>query len=90
MKKKWNVGFTKKASRQATKLPQTIRKKLRTLIQEIEVQGPTRGNWSNYSRLPDGSHHCHLNYRYIACWRETEKGIQVEVYHVSTREKAPY
>jgi mRNA-degrading endonuclease RelE of RelBE toxin-antitoxin system len=86
----WNVVFTRRAAKQAKALPDQIKRRLQALILEIEKAGPVRGNWSNYSKLEDGSHHCHLTYRYVACWRETIKGIQIEVYHVSTREKAPY
>ena len=53
--------------------------------------GPVRGNWPNYSKLADGSHHCHLDYSHVACWRETSQGIQiVEIYYVGSRKDAPY
>lgn len=35
-------------------------------------------------------HHCHLNYRYVACWTCRRNEIVIEVYYVGSREKAPY
>ena len=86
----WNVELTRKASKQVQKLPVAIREKLAALLGQIEVSGPVRGDWANYSKLGGGEHHCHLTYRYVACWKETKKGITVEVYYVGSREKAPY
>ena len=39
---------------------------------------------------PD-EHHCHLSYRYVACWRVIDNRVQiVDIYYASTREDAPY
>lgn len=86
----WLVKMNTKTVKQLKTLPVQIKKKANALFLDIESKGPVRGDWSNYSKLSDGSHHCHLSYRYVACWRETEKGILVEVYYVGSREKAPY
>ncbi len=95
----WTVFETKKAAKQKSKLPEDIQALLVALEKEIEVSGPVRGNWPNYSKLGRDLHHCHLkNGRptYVACWEEEkdkqkEKNIKlVEVYYVGTREKAPY
>ena len=32
----------------------------------------------------------HLNYRYVACWNYRQGKIEIEVYYVGSREKAPY
>ncbi|MGK5089900.1 cytotoxic translational repressor of toxin-antitoxin stability system [Bdellovibrionota bacterium FG-2] len=85
------VTLTNKAIKQVWDLPANIKEAVQALIIEIEAAGPVRGNWSNYSKLGKGEHHCHLTYRYVACWLEFYHGIQlVEVYYVGTREKAPY
>lgn len=87
----WKVTLTSKATKQARDLPANVKESLQALIIEIEAVGPVRGNWSNYSKLGKGEHHCHLTYRFVACWREVDHGIQlVEVYYAGTREKAPY
>jgi hypothetical protein len=31
-----------------------------------------------------------LNYRYVACWTCRKNEIEIEVYYVGSREKAPY
>ena len=76
------------------KLLKNVRNGLKILIKEIEISGPTRGNWPNYSPLPGGRHHCHLKKgrpTYIAVRDVTDKEIKlVEVSYVGTHEKAPY
>jgi hypothetical protein len=45
-------------------------------------------------KMPQREHknkyHCHLSYHWIACWEETIKGIEMEVYYAGSRENAPY
>ena len=86
----WTVAFTKRASKLERQMPRIQREMLARLIKDIELQGPVRGDWPNYSKLSDGSHHCHLSHRWVACWRETERGISVEVYYAGSRKEAPY
>src|SRR5947207_1406035 len=87
----WKVVFSGKAAKQVRLLPSNQQDRLKALIAEIQVQGPVRGNWPNYSKLSSLEHHCHLSYRYVACWREADRVVQiVEVYYVGSREKAPY
>ena len=92
--KKWQVGFTKKAAKQVRKLPQGVQKVLRTLVFDMELNGPVRGNWKNYSKLSPGTHHCHLKSgkpTYVVCWTMISKEIRIlEIYYVGTHEKAPY
>ena len=87
----WTVLITKKAAKSAAKLSARNRSKLDALKTELQLTGPIRGNWPNYSKLSDGSHHCHLDYAHVACWRETKEGIKiVEIYYVGSRKDAPY
>jgi mRNA-degrading endonuclease RelE of RelBE toxin-antitoxin system len=87
----WTVNITKKARKSAAKMTEKLQSKLDALVAEIQVLGPVRGNWPNYSKLADGSHHCHLDYSHVACWSETDKKIQiVEVYYAGSRKNAPY
>lgn len=89
---KWSVEIVGKARKQYRALPKGIKDKARTLMVEIEVAGPIRGNWKNYSKLAQSQHHCHLQGRhptYVACWREVGER-RIEVYYVGTHEKAPY
>lgn len=84
------VSIKKKAVKAARELPAAQHASLQALIVDLEKNGPIRGNWPNYSKLGAGEHHCHLSYRYVACWRENGNELELEVYYVGTRENAPY
>jgi mRNA-degrading endonuclease RelE of RelBE toxin-antitoxin system len=91
----WTVRISKKASKQVGKAPEKYRVVLVKLMRDLELFGPVRGEWPNYSKLGPGFHHCHLKKKgkptYVACWQVLEKEIKLmEVYYVGTREKAPY
>jgi hypothetical protein len=80
----------KKASRGLIKLPGNVQKLLFLLIEDLKADGPIQKSWSNFSPLGDDKYHCHLNYRYVACWICRKGEIEIEVYYVGSREKAPY
>jgi hypothetical protein len=87
----WTVGATKKAAKQMKRLSPKLQDILKMLIKDIRVSGPVRGDWPNYSKLADGSHHCHLNYSHVACWQVDGGNVKlVEVYYVGSRKDAPY
>ena len=90
----WTVLYGKRAAKQARLLPRKILETLDLLVAEIELLGPVRGNWPNYSKLSNGEHHCHLRRgrpTYVAVWRECEGKLRiVEVRYVGTHEDAPY
>ena len=87
----WKVTATAKTQKALKKLPAKIRELFKQLADDIEAAGPVRGDWPNYSKLSNGSHHCHLNYRYVAVWRVVANQVQfVEVTYVGSRENAPY
>jgi hypothetical protein len=62
----------------------------KALVKDLQLDGPVRPDWDNYSKLGGSKHHCHLNYRYVACWTSESKTITIEVYYVGSRENAPY
>lgn len=86
--------MTKKAKKQADKLPRRVTDALIQLMLDIRATGPVRGDWPNYGKLSDTEHHCHLKRgqpTYVAVWREDREHIRlVEVTYVGTHEKAPY
>ena len=63
-------------------------------MKEIEIVGPVRGNWPNYSKLGGMRHHCHIKDgrpSFVVCWEVVGTEVRlIEVYYVGTREKAPY
>jgi hypothetical protein len=92
MKRAWTVALSARVEKRWKKdpLPDGVMRKLVQLMREIEVLGPVRGNWASYSKLKSGEHHCHLGRKYVACWREHEGAIDIEVYYAGSRENAPY
>ena len=65
----WTVTLSKKARKNIRLLPKRVRKTLAYLIRELELTGPVKGNWPNYSKLGRARHHCHLkkgNPTYVA------------------------
>lgn len=87
----WTVRLSKRVVKATKKLPPNVLRAFEALIDDLEVIGPMRGDWPNYSKLSDGSHHCHLSYSYVAVWRVTDKEIRLmEVIYVGSRENAPY
>lgn len=89
----WIVTVNRKTNKAIQSLPKTVKQRLLLLIQEIELYGPVRGNWKNYSKLKSKMHHCHLKSgkpTYVAVWREKDSKIEIEVIYVGTHEKAPY
>lgn len=91
----WRVSLTKKAAKQTSKLGERVREALFTLIEEMKLTGPIRGNWPNFSKLAGGKkYHCHLKKgkpTYVVCWQVIDKKVKlIEVNYVGTHEKAPY
>jgi mRNA-degrading endonuclease RelE of RelBE toxin-antitoxin system len=90
----WTVKIMRRALKQVDRLPVKVREILADLIRDMELHGPVRGNWPNYSRLSENRHHCHIKKgqpTYVTIWEETDKGIKlIEVTYAGTHEKAPY
>ncbi len=90
----WSVYIKKSVVKQLPVLPEGARNALKTLMLDIEHNGPVRGNWPNHSKLGHKRHHCHIKKgrpTYVAVWEEKERKIDlVEVMYAGTHEKAPY
>lgn len=90
----WTVDISKKVAKGLPRLPKSVASVLGLLLRELEMSGPVRGNWSNYGKLGQGRHHCHLKKgkpTYVAVWIEVQGTVRViEVTYVGTHEGAPY
>ena len=89
----WSVALNRTVQKQLPKLPSKVLDALVRLLADIELLGPVRGNWPNYSKLTGGRHHCHLKKgkpTYVVVWTERKETVTVEVIYVGTHEKAPY
>jgi len=90
----WQVIYNRKKF-EKKRLPKVVAAAMELLNAEIELCGPVRGNWQNYSKLPNNCHHCHIKKgkpTYVAVWKELGKNKikLVEIIYVGTHEKAPY
>ena len=73
------------------KLNQKIKQEtLRNLIIDIAETGPVQPKYHNYSKIGKVTYHCHLAYKWGACWRCEDGKYIVEVEYAGSREKAPY
>jgi mRNA-degrading endonuclease RelE of RelBE toxin-antitoxin system len=87
---KYEVQVRRKVARGLRKLPADVQKLLYLLIADLQADGPIQRSWMNFSSLGRDRDHCHLNYRYVACWTCRKGSILIEVYYAGSREKAPY
>jgi len=71
-------------------LPAQVKCKYLNLVKDLEATGATQFKKQNYSKLGDSRYHCHLGYRYVACWTLNKKDKTIEVCYVGSREGAPY
>ena len=74
------------------KMPTLEQKKLVNLIDDLKTKGPIQTGWNNFSQLGKNKFHCHLSYKWVACWKyiEDEEIKIIEVYYAGSRENAPY
>jgi len=91
----WRVDYSKKAAKQFKDLPSKAQAMMTALRKDMEMNGPNRGNWPNYSKLDGNKFHCHLNKKgrptWVAVWEVVDKSVRIiEVRYVGTREGAPY
>ena len=90
LRQKYLVTATKKVYKSFRELPVPVQERLGILLKQLALQGPAAYNWPNYSKLGEHKYLCHLKYGYVACWTHEGDSIQIEVYYVGSREKAPY
>lgn len=86
----YQVTIKRKVSKGLNKLPKNIKKLLFLLFEDLKTDGPIQKSWHNFSPLGENKYHCHLSYHHVACWTWQHGEIEIEVYYVGSREKAPY
>lgn len=87
---KYEVRIKKKAEKNLGRLPVEVRQLFFLLVENLKESGPIQRDWRNFSKLGGNEYHCHLNYSHVACWTWEKNTIEIEVYYVGSREKAPY
>ncbi len=86
----YRVVQKKKILKAVLKMPKEQQLLYATLIKDLRIKGVIQKQWPNFSILGKNKYHCHLSYHWVACWQETIKGIELEVYYAGSRENAPY
>jgi hypothetical protein len=86
----YKVIIKKSAIKGIEKMPQIAQLAMGNLIQDLRELGPILKNWSNFSKLGKNKYHCHLTYKWVACWEIIENKVLIEVYYAGSRENAPY
>jgi hypothetical protein len=87
---RYKVTVKKRVLKNLAKSPESVRILFRHLTQDLQERGAVQNEWPNFSKLSENTYHCHLNYSYVACWRNEGNSIEIEVYYAGTRENAPY
>ena len=86
----YEVMVRRKALKSIRKMPAKERIRFNQLTEDLRASGPVQKEWPNYSKLSQDEHHCHLSYKWVACWRHHFGEIRIEVYYAGSRENAPY
>ncbi len=86
----YNVSIKKKVLKKLNKLPVWVQKKDGYFGLGSERYRPRAAKLQNFSQLSSMKYHCHLGTSWAACWEHDSNTINIEVYYVGSREKAPY
>lgn len=89
--KKWQVTFSNRAAKQFKKLPKKEQENVTALVADLSLRGAMLSEWPNFSKLGQNNYHCHLSYKWVACWQIEDDMLKIiEIYYVGSRENAPY
>ena len=72
------------------KMPKDIQFNFESLVNDLREKGPIRKEWPNFSKLGKNEYHCHLSYKWVACWYYENDSVIIEVYYAGSRENAQY
>ena len=89
----YTITIKKKILKKISKLTKARQADFYDLVEDLKISGPIQKGWPNFSPLnvEKTEFHCHLDYRWVACWKILEDNkLELEVYYVGSREKAPY
>ncbi|MBM3238896.1 hypothetical protein FJZ31_21605 [Candidatus Poribacteria bacterium] len=86
----YEVVIRRKVLKSLRIMPEQIQKKMANLVEDLRDKGPIRSDWPNFSNLGENRYHCHLAYKWVACWFCERNSMRIEVYYAGSRENAPY
>ncbi len=86
----YEIVIKKSVLKNIQKMPKKIQFLFESLVDDLIEKGPIRNEWPNFSKLGKNEYHCHLSYKWIACWYCENNSVKIEVYYAGSRENAPY
>jgi hypothetical protein len=86
----YQVLIPRKVLRSIIKMPNSAQLRMANLVEDLRDRGPYQVKWPNYGRIGSNQYHCHLSYKWVACWFWKKGTIEIEVYYDGSRENAPY
>jgi len=86
----YEIVIKKSALKNIQKMPQKVQFLFESLVDDLIEKGPVRNEWPNFSKLGKNEYHCHLSYKWVACWYYENNSVKIEVYYAGSRENAPY
>ena len=87
----FKVDLKNSVKKSVKDLPKAVFEEFELLVQDLKLNGPIRYNWPNYGKLKGtNTHHCHISHKWVVCWVETKKGIEIEVVYAGSRGSSPY
>ena len=86
----YKIVIKKGTLKNIQKMPEKIQFIFESLVSDLIEKGPIRNEWPNFSKLEKNKYHCHLSYKWVACWYYENKSVIIEVYYAGSRENAPY
>jgi len=86
----YKIIIKKSIMKNVLKMPKDIQSYFESLVNDLREKGPVRKEWPNFSKLGKNEYHCHLSYKWVACWYYENDSVVIEVYYAGSRENAPY
>ena len=86
----YSIYISKKDLKKVTKMPKLEQVRFKKLVKDLQKAGPIQQSWKNFSELGNSKFHCHITYKWVACWKNIDGNLEIEVYYVGSRENAPY
>ena len=86
----YRVTVDRKQMKNVDLMPRNAQETFKRLLNDLRDTGAIQKGYRNFSPLGPNTYHCHLAYRWVACWRWENGTIEIEVYYAGSRENAPY
>ena len=86
----YEIYIKNSVKKSVAKMPVLEQKRFARLLGALKASGPVQPTFMNYSKLGPDKYHCHLSRKCVACWKNENGTLTIEVYYAGSRESAPY